>query len=81
MAASGTKNSSNETTFGRIELDSHADTIVCGRNCLVLEYTGRECDVSPYTDAYESIKNIPIVQAATAWTSKETGETYILVFN
>lgn len=75
------KTNQNMVHYGRIELDSHADTIVCGKNCIVLEFTGRECDVSPYTDAYDSIKNVPIVQAATAWTSEETGETVILVFN
>ena len=75
------KTNQNMVHYGRIELDSHADTIVCGKNCIVLEFTGRECDVSPYTDAYDSIKNVPIVQAATAWTSEETGETIILVFN
>lgn len=32
----------------RIELDSHADTIVAGTNCVVLNYTGDECDVSPF---------------------------------
>jgi len=31
---------------GRIELDSHADTIVFGKNCVVLAFTERECDVS-----------------------------------
>ena len=45
---------------GRIELDSHADTIVFGKNCAVIHYTGRECNVSPYTDTYESIKSVPI---------------------
>ena len=64
-----------------VELDSHADTIVCGRNCIVLHGTGRECDVLPYSDTYESIKAVPIVSAATAWTSESTGETFILVFN
>jgi len=64
-----------------MELDSHADTIVCGSNCLVLHYTGKECDVSPYTDAYEAIKSVPIVQAATAHDNLETGETNILILN
>jgi hypothetical protein len=64
-----------------MELDSHADTAVLGRNCTILNYTGRECDVSPYTDSYEAIKNVPIVTGATAWTSQTTGETYILVIN
>ena len=66
---------------GIIELDSHADTIVFVKNCVVLNYTGRECDMSPYTDTYESIKRVPIAKAGTAWTSLETGATYILVFN
>ena len=64
-----------------IELDSHADTIVFGRNFLLLHSSGKECSVAPFTDAYKSIKNVPIVTAATAWTSQYTGETYILEFH
>ena len=51
------------------------------RTFLLLSYTGRECDVAPYTETYDAIKNIPIVSAATVWTSLESTETYILVFN
>ena len=68
-------------TFGKCELDSHADTIVAGANCVILQYTGKECDVSPYREDYESIENVPIVHAATAWQSPVTGQTYILVLN
>ena len=46
-----------------------------------MKYSGHECDVSPYTDDYEAIKGVPIATAVTAWTSTETGETYILVFH
>ena len=46
-----------------------------------MHYTGRECDVSPYTEAYKPIQNVPIVQAATAWQSPQTGQIYILIFN
>ena len=66
---------------GIIKLDSHANTIVFGKNCVVLNYTGRECDVLPYTDTYESTKSLPIAKAGTAWMLPETGATYILVFN
>ena len=66
---------------GRIELDSHADTILFGKNCVVLNFTGRECDVLPYTDTYESINSVPIAKAGTAWTLPETEATYILLFN
>ena len=68
-----------EPTVGTIELDSHADTTVFGSNFLVITYTGRECDVSPYTDTYESVKGVPIATAATAWTCQDTGQTYILI--
>lgn len=64
-----------------MELDSHTDTVVLGRNALVLHYTGRECDVLPYTDTYKAIKGVPIVTGATAWTCQFSGTTYILVFN
>ena len=66
---------------GRMELDSHADTIVAGANFCVLHYTGRECDVSPYDTSYQPVRNVPIVCAATAWQSPKTGQVYILVFN
>ena len=46
-----------------------------------MQYSGRECDVSPYMDDYEAIKSFPIATAGTPWTSTENGETYILVFH
>ena len=64
-----------------MELDSHADTVVLGNNCVIVSFTGRECDVSPYIESYDSIKGVPIVTGATAWTSDRTGETLILVFH
>ena len=51
---------------GRIELDSHVDTIVFGKKCVVLNYTGQEYDVLPYTDIYDSIKIVLIAKAGTA---------------
>ena len=71
----------NKTVYGRMELDSHADTIVAGSNCCVLHYMGRVCDVSPYIADYEPVKGVPIVCAATAWQSPNTGQVYILGFN
>jgi hypothetical protein len=35
----------SHATYGRIELDSHADTIVLGSNAVIMSYTTRECDV------------------------------------
>jgi len=70
-----------EPIEGNIELDSHADTCVFGQNFVVLEYTGKECDVTPYTSSYKAIPSVPIVTAATAWTDPDTAATYILVVN
>ena len=76
-----TKRKSNEQNFGRCDLDSHTDTIVAGSNFVILRYTGKECNINPYRDDYESVSNIPILHAAMVWQSTHTGQTYILVFN
>ena len=67
--------------YSKCKIDTHADISVAGANFVVLEYTGKECDVSPYRDDYTPIHNVPIVHAATAWQSHQTGQTYILVVN
>ena len=65
---------------GRVEIDSHADTFLAGRNCTVLNFSERICDVMPYSDTYQPMVDIPIVQAATGYTAPD-GSQYILVFN
>jgi hypothetical protein len=71
-----------EPVFARCELDTHADTCALGRNFTPLSFTGRVCDVSPYSsEHYESEKNVPIITGATAYTCQESGQTYILVVN
>jgi hypothetical protein len=60
-------------------MDTHADTCVLGPNFKILHYTGRECDVLPYTEVFESVKSVPIVSSATAWTDENTGVTYFLL--
>ena len=63
------------------ELDSHADTIVCGSNYIFMHFTGKECDIAPYTDPYKTIKAVPIVLAETAYDKPETGENMIIMLN
>jgi hypothetical protein len=72
---------SAEGTVARCEMDSHADTCVAGPNFLVLEFTGEQCDVTPYTSDYQPITNVSVVNAVTAFTDESTGETVILHFN
>ena len=68
-------------SHGRIVLDSHADTVVLGSNCVVLHHTGKVCQVSRYTDEYDAIIDVPVVRGATLWTDQHTNEEYILIFN
>jgi hypothetical protein len=75
----GTSNAmSREPVHSMLEMDTHADTCVLGPNFVLLHYTNRECDVSPYFEVYESVKAVPTVSGATAWTDERTGSTYIL---
>ena len=46
-----------------------------------MHFMGKECDVAPYTDTYETIKAVPIVQVDTVYNNTETGETTILILN
>ena len=48
---------------------------------MILHHTGKVCEVSPYLDDYEAIKNVPVVCGATLWTDTVDNQEYILVFN
>jgi hypothetical protein len=63
------------------EMDTHADTCVLGRNFTPLHYTGRVCNVQPYSDDYSPVTDIAIITGATAYDCTSTFQTYILVFN
>ena len=60
-----------------LELDSHADTSVLGKNFTILDYTNTSCDVYGFTETAK-ISDVPIVSGATAWND-ENGTTFILV--
>jgi hypothetical protein len=64
----------------KAELDSHADTTVAGSTCRVLEFTENFCDVFPFSENYEPMKQVPIAKVATAYDHPSSGETFILVF-
>jgi hypothetical protein len=66
----------NKVAFA--ELDSHADTVVAGSTCKVLELTEKSSDVYPYADSYEPIKNVPVAKVATAY-DHPLGETFIII--
>ena len=51
---------------------------VAGATWKVMEYTGVVCNVYPYSDSYKPLKQVPVVEAVTAYNHL-AGETFILV--
>ena len=46
-----------------------------------MDFTGKEFDIVPYTDTYDTIKAVPIVQADISYANPDTVETTILILN
>ena len=67
--------------YSTMYLDSYAGMIFCGSNYIVMHFIGKEYDVAPYNEAYETIKAVKIVQASIAYGNPETGYTAILILN
>ena len=73
--------SKNQEQFtSRCEIESYEDTVVTGKDFLLLNYTDKACSVHAYNDYYEPINNVPVVKAATEYTSSD-GRNYILILN
>jgi hypothetical protein len=68
-----------ESTSLRTELDSHANMGVVGSNCLVIEWSGQTASVNPFTPDYESLLEVPIVDAAVMYECPTFGKQYILL--
>ena len=74
----------NETTPGHVstsELYSHADTGVASTNFYPLDFIGGVNDVSPFSETYEAMTNIPIATCAAVVMDPDTGKEYLLVFH
>jgi hypothetical protein len=67
--------------IAKSEIDNHADTTCFGSNCTAIHFTGETCDVSPFSEQYTTMANLPIVLAATAWEYPDTGQSIILIFH
>ena len=64
----------------RTELDSHADTIVGGANCVLLKAGNETATVHSFSHESKPFKHVPIGTIATAWVDPKSGETFILEF-
>ena len=62
----------------RLELDSHEDKCVAGAMWEVMEYTGVVCNIYLYSESYKPLKQVPVVEAVTAY-DHPTGEMFYLV--
>lgn len=74
------KSGHEEFTEARNELDTRAGTICAGKNFRLLALTGQTCDVSGFHQDFNSIKDIPVAQVATAM-KMDNGEVIVLVIN
>ena len=45
-------NASTSTVYGKYEIDSQANKILAGSNCVVISYAGKEYNVLPYYEYY-----------------------------
>ena len=66
-------------TIGRNEMDTHADTCCAGANWVLLDSTNEICEVTPFLDSYEPVKEVMVARCGTVWTSPDTGREYLLV--
>jgi hypothetical protein len=66
----------NETvlgTIGRNEMDTHTDTCCAGANWRLLNFTNEVCEVTPFLDLYEPVKEVMVARCSTIWMSPNTG--------
>ena len=52
--------------------------VVLGRNCHVVNYSGKTAEVHPFSPEYEALQ-VPIVDAVIQYDDPYSGETYMLV--
>ena len=62
----------------RMELDSHANMPVVGKEALIVEQSGKTVEVSPFTPDYKPIK-VEVVNAVMQYDSPLDGREYMLV--
>ena len=74
--------SEQDVTFemdSRTELDSHANMVVIGKHAYIIATSDKTVEVNPFTPDYESLKNVPIVDAAIAYDCPYTMTTYLCI--
>ena len=62
-----------------IELDRHADSPVVGKYAHILQQTGKQVNVSGFTDQLGAAIPVDVVDAAMAYDCNNTGRSYIMI--
>jgi len=70
-----------DETEPRLELDSHANIVVAGRNSFILNRSGKSAHVSAFTPEVKALSEVPIVDVAIAYDCPHSDQCYILVFH
>ena len=63
----------------RTDLDSHANMVVVGKHCKILDRTGEKVDVSPFTPDYTPLEQVEVVDAALEYECQFTGKVHLLI--
>ena len=78
MAAISDNSGTHGSLESRVELDSHANMPVVGRNAYIISNTGKTANVNPYNPDYEPME-IPIVDAALMYNDPFSGHDHVLI--
>lgn len=73
-------NNTTPGTAGRNEFDTMADTSCAGSNWAPMFFTGDTVEVTPFSESYAPMTNIPVATCATLITT-ESGRDYLLIGN
>ena len=63
----------------RTELDSHANMVVVGRECVVFDTTGKTCTVNSFAKSTGKLEKVPVVDACVAYECHYTAKVYLLL--
>jgi hypothetical protein len=66
-------------TISRNKMDTHADTCCGGGNWKLLDSTNEVCEITPFLDSYELVKEVMVIWCSAVWTSPNTGHENLLV--
>ena len=80
LIALATLENDGNKEINRMELDSHANMVVVGSQCVIFDITGLTCTVNAFTELTGKIEKVPIVDAAVAYKCPYLAKTFVLLF-